>query len=259
MFDLLNLLLDATEQYFVIGALVFFRIGAVTAFIPGFGEQFLPGRIRLGIAVALTFLAVPAIGTEGLPDQVTFMSFAGLALTEAAVGLLIGVALRLIVMALQFAGSIAAQTTALAQMAGPGITPDPMPAIANTLLMAGLTLAMILGLHIKAVLAIVASYQVLGFGASLPAGDLTSFGIAQGRAAFALAFSMAAPFVIAAFLYNVALGVINRAMPQLMVAFVGAPAITAVTLLLLLLTSPLILTVWHAALDSRLAAPLEIP
>ena len=45
-------------------------------------------------------------------------------------------------------------------------------------------------------------------------------------ASFALALSLAAPFVIASLLYNVALGVINKAMPQLMVAFVGAPAIT---------------------------------
>ncbi|HBQ37312.1 MAG TPA: flagellar biosynthesis protein FliR, partial [Rhodobacteraceae bacterium] len=66
--------------------------------------------------------------------------------------------------------------------------------------------------------------------------------------AFALAFTLAAPFLIASLIYNVALGVINRAMPQLMVAFVGAPAITAGALFLMFLVMPLILVVWSDSL-----------
>ncbi|MFC3118840.1 flagellar biosynthetic protein FliR [Jhaorihella thermophila] len=38
-----------------------------------------------------------------------------------------------------------------------------------------------------------------------------------------LPFSLSAPFVIASLLYNLTLGAINRAMPQLMVTLVGAP------------------------------------
>ncbi len=64
------------------------------------------------------------------------------------------------------------------------------------------------------------------WGGGLASPDLARWGLAQVSRSFALAFSLAAPFVIAGLLYNVALGVINRAMPQLMVAMVGAPAIT---------------------------------
>ncbi|MEM8699663.1 MAG: flagellar biosynthetic protein FliR, partial [Pseudomonadota bacterium] len=55
------------------------------------------------------------------------------------------------------------------------------------------------------------------------------------------------------------LGAINRAMPQLMVAFVGAPAITAGGLALLALAAPLILTLWLDRLDQALAFPLGAP
>ena len=58
-------------------------------------------------------------------------------------------------------------------------------------------------------------------------------------------------------LYNLALGAINKAMPQLMVAFVGAPVITAGGLLILCISSPLILTVWLDALDTFMAAPFQ--
>ena len=81
-------------------------------------------------------------------------------------------------------------------------------------------------------------------------------GVAQ---AFALGFSLAAPFVIAGFAYNVALGAINRAMPQLMVAFVGAPAITAAGLLILMLAAPVILDFWGLRLDRLIAHLLAMP
>ncbi len=71
--------------------------------------------------------------------------------------------------------------------------------------------------------------------------------------AFALGFSLAAPFVIAGFAYNLALGAINRAMPQLMVAFIGAPAITAGGLLILMLAAPV-----HPALLGRTASTLTL-
>jgi len=90
----------------------------------------------------------------------------------------------------------------------------------------------------------------------IPSEMLTIAGVGKVARSFALGFTLAAPFVIASMLYNVTLGVINRAMPQLMVAFVGAPAITAGGLVLLFLSAPILLSVWADALRSFLDAPL---
>ncbi|MEM8789578.1 MAG: flagellar biosynthetic protein FliR [Pseudomonadota bacterium] len=257
MFDLLEALLNVAQDQLLAAFLVFVRVGAVVGLLPGFGETFLPMRVRLGLVLVLTALVAPAVDTSALPPALPPVLFASLVASEAGIGLLIGLATRLLVHALQLAGSIAAQSTALAQIAGVGVAPDPMPAMGNALMIAGLTLAMVLGLHIKVVVALIDSYGALGFGAALSAADIGAWGLDQARAAFNLGFTLAAPFAIAALLYNLALGVINRAMPQLMVAFVGAPAITAGTLLLLLLAGPLILTVWNERLDEVLRAPLE--
>jgi flagellar biosynthetic protein FliR len=83
--------------------------------------------------------------------------------------------------------------------------------------------------------------------------------LAQVSRAFALAFTLAAPFTIAALIYNLALGFINRAMPSLMVSFVGAPALSAGGLILLALMTPLLLPVWQAALETFLDAPFAVP
>ncbi len=258
MIEGLAQVLDFTAAGLAAAILVFVRVGAVMALLPGFGEMLIPARVRLALTIAFTLVVTPMVAPEALavdPARPFFL----LMLIEAGAGLLIGLAIRLVVLALQLAGSIAAQSTALAQIFGAGATPDPMPAIGNILMLAGITLAVAADLHVKAALAMARSYEILPIGAALPAADVAAWGAARVSAAFALGFSLAAPFVIAAFAYNLALGAINRAMPQLMVAFIGAPAITAGALLLLMLASPLILTHWSGRLDAALVDPLGLP
>jgi len=239
--------------------LVFVRVAAVVALMPGFGEQAIPSRVRLMAAIGFSLVVWPMV-VPALPAiNPALPAMAGLIVIEAGIGFLIGISLRLMVMALQFAGSVAAQSTAITQIAGVGITPDPMPAIGNILMLAGLTLALISGLHIKASLAIASTYTLFPLGTIPIAGDIAEWGIARVASVFSFGFTMAAPFVIAAFAYNLALGAINRAMPSLMVAFVGAPLITAGALLILLLAGPAIITVWNERLDMVLANPMGMP
>lgn len=251
---------------------VFVRVGAVAAMLPGFGERMVPTRIRLMAAIAFTALIWPAV-TPGLAPASAApggfgpigsspappLALGRLLLAEAAAGLALGIAIRFFVLALQLAGSMAAQATSVAQIFGGGATPDPMPAIGNVLTVAGIALALAGGLHIKVVVAIIESYRVLPFGVFPVAGDIAEWGVARAASAFSLAFSLAAPFVVAALLYNVALGAINRAMPQLMVALVGAPAITGGALFLLMTAGPVGLLHWAGELDVTLASPFSTP
>lgn len=255
MIEGLARLLDLGEAGIAGFILVFCRAAGVLGLLPGFGEQMIPARVRLGLAVALALATWPLISTLELPQR----PFLVLVLIEAGVGLLLGLAVRLMVVALQLAGAIAAQSTALAQIFGATVGPEPMPAIGNILMLAGVTLAVVSGLHVKAVLLLARSFEVLPVGVPLPARDMAAWAVARLAQSFALGFALAAPFVIAAFAYNLALGAINRAMPQLMVAFIGAPAITAGAMLLLLLAAPVILQVWHGQFDATLADPLALP
>ena len=251
-------LLEMTEAGVAGFILVFVRVGAIAALLPGFGEQAIPARVRLGVAFAFALVVWPMVA-PGLVTPDPARPFAAMLLVETSIGLMLGIAIRLMVMVLQLAGAIAAQSTALAQIFGAGVTPDPMPAIGNILMLAGVTLAVVSGLHVKAALAMARSYEILPMGLPVPAADVARWGTARVAQAFALGFSLAAPFVIMGFAYNVALGAINRAMPQLMVAFVGAPAITAAGLLILMLAAPVILHFWGVRLDRLIADPLAMP
>jgi flagellar biosynthetic protein FliR len=237
------------------GFIVFLRVATLVSLLPAFGEQSVPVRIKLAIALAFVMIIAPAvtpIETAPSLDSVTW-----LALTEIVSGLMLGLGIRLFVLALQTAGSIAAQSTSLSQILG-GAVADPLPALGYTLIVGGLALAVMAGLHVKAAALVILSYDMLPIG-RLPDGSVVSqWGVAQIRHAFELAFTLAAPFVIVSVLYNLALGAINKAMPQLMVAFVGAPVITFAGIFLLFLGAPLILMTWVQALDSFMANPFTV-
>ncbi len=234
------------------GFAVFLRVAAITAMLPAFGEQSVPMRIKLVLALAFTLIVAPAIGPSGIPE--TLGATTSFILTETLTGAALGLAIRLFILALQTAGTIAAHATSLSQVFG-GAGVDPMPAMGYVLIVGGLALAVMTGLHVKAAELIILSYEFMPMGRLTEGSVLSDWGVAQVARAFSLAFTLAAPFVILSVLYNVALGAINKAMPQLMVAFVGAPLITAGGLFLLLMSSPLILSVWIDAMDGFLANP----
>lgn len=256
--ELLAYFAGLTEETVFTIALVFTRIGAVAGLLPGFGEQSLPARVRLAAAISFTLISWPLVSGQIPPIPEATTEILPLFLIEALIGVMLGLSVRMIVMALQLAGSIAAQSTSLSQIMGAGATPDPLPAIGNILVISGLALALATGLHVKAVAAIAFSYQVLPFAFIPPASDFTTWGVSQIAGAFALAFTMAAPFVVTSFAYNLTLGVINRAMPQLMVAFIGAPAITAAGIFILFLSAPVLLLAWNGHLDGMLADPFGL-
>ncbi len=258
MFEGLAQLMDISADGLAGFILVFTRIGAVMALLPGFGERLIPARVRLGLTVAFSMVVWPLL-MPGIAEPDPTRPFLLMLVIEAGIGLLIGLSIRLMVIALQLAGSIAAQSTSLAQIFGAGATPDPMPSIGNILMLAGVTLAVSSGLHVKAAVAMAESYTILPMGVAVPAVDVVTWGTARVAQTFALGFSLAAPFVIAAFAYNLALGAINKAMPSLMVAFVGAPAIVAAGMLILMLAAPLILGFWNGQLDLILADPMAMP
>lgn len=229
--------------------LVFLRVGAAMAFLPAFGEQMIPLRVRLGLTIACTAVVAPAV-LDSAPSNIGPVHF----VTEIGMGIALGFSLRLQIMALQVAASIAAQVTSLSQLLG-GAAVDPQPALGVVLLLAALALASSLGLHVQYAGMFIKSYEFVGFGAGFPAPIFSSWAKDAVNTMFSFALLLAMPFVAVSLLYNLALGVINRAMPQLMVAFVGAPAITYGALFLFALSAPIILTVWVQVFSNQISNP----
>ncbi|MCA1776702.1 MAG: flagellar biosynthetic protein FliR [Loktanella sp.] len=249
----MNLVRPVQDMLWLYG-FVFLRLSAMMALLPLFGERSVPVRVRLGVTFAFCLVVSPVVAP--LVDQpATFEGAIAAGGAEVVTGLVFGALLRFFIFALQVAGTIAAQSTSLSQIFGGSAGVDPQPAIGHVLVVAGLALAALMGLHLAVAEYMINSYALVAFGRLLPGADFAEIGAKATTRAFTLGFTLAAPFVIASLLYNVILGVINKAMPQLMVSFVGAPAITAGGLLILCLTTPLILSVWVEAFGHAMASP----
>lgn len=247
-------LLGIAEAMAWAAALAFIRIGAMMALIPGLGEAVVPQRVKIALVVAFTLVIAPVLADQIGPDATpTFLALG----KEAVAGLILGAGMRLFIVALQTAAAMIAQATTLSQLFA-GVAPEPQPAIGNLLVMAALALSMAAGLHVRAAELILTSYQILPVGSPLQAASAADWGLSLIGRTFSLAFSLAAPFVIASLIYNVALGVINRAMPALMVSMVGAPALTLGALALLAIAAPVILAAWLEAFSAHIAQPFAV-
>lgn len=245
-------LLDLAEGVAWAAALVFVRIGAMAALMPGIGDPAVPQRVKLALIVALTVVLSPLLADRlsATGMEPSFLALGG----EAVAGLILGVGLRLFVVALQTAAAIIAQATTLSQLFA-GAAPEPQPAMGNLFIVAAIALAMTTGLHVKAAALLLTSYEILPAGGPLSAAEAADWSLALVSRTFSLAFTLAAPFVIASMVYNLALGAINRAMPTLMVSMVGAPALTLGALALLAVASPFLLAAWLTAFSEHLAQP----
>jgi flagellar biosynthetic protein FliR len=247
-------LLAVAEGIAWAAVLVFLRVGAMVALMPGFGEQALPQRIKLAVVVAFTLVIAPILADSPDVPPPTLTALLG----EALAGLILGIGMRLFLLALQTAAVIVAQATTLSQLFA-GATPDPQPAIGNLFVIAGIALALAADLHLQAIGLVLMSYDILPAGGIPDAAAAADWSIGLVSRTFSLAFSLAAPFVIASMIYNLALGAINRAMPQLMVSMVGAPALTLGALALLAVATPVLMAVWLQAFESFLADPFGAP
>jgi len=214
--------------------LTFARVGTLVMLMPGIGEQMIPVRVRLGAALLLTLVLFPLTRTllpaGGTPDAII-----AVLIGEIAVGLVLGLAVRMVVGALQTAGNIVAQQLGLAF----AMSVDPamggqQAAIGNFLTLLGITLIFAADLHHLAIMAIRDSYAFLPPAGVPEVGDAAMLAIRTVGRGFALAVQIAAPFIAFGILFNLGLGVLSRLMPQLQVFFLAMPATILIGMLLLL-------------------------
>lgn len=214
--------------------LVFARVGTMVMLMPGIGERFVMSRARLVIAVFLALLMVP-VARPLMSVPATPQGVVGLLLTEAIVGLVIGISARMVMAALETAGIVIANQLGLAY----AMTVNPAggqqaPTIGNFLSILGMTLIMVTDLHHVAIAAIYQSYHVLPPGGMPDSGDAMTLALKAAARGFLLGVQISAPFIVFGLLFNFGLGVLSRMMPQLQVFFLAVPASVLIGMVILM-------------------------
>ena len=99
---------------------IFARVGAAIAFLPGFSAVYVPMRMRLLIALAMSVLLTPTLSSTLPPMPDTPVALALLLLGESAVGLFLGSVARIFFAALQTAGTVHGLPLFIRERAGAG-------------------------------------------------------------------------------------------------------------------------------------------
>ena len=234
---------------------VFCRVGAFFMTAPGFGDFSLSPRFRLAGALAVSAAMAPVAvdaypawaGASGVP------LLTALLIGEILIGGFLGLAARMMMSALNVAGQVIAfqMGLSLAQVFDP--TQQLQGAIVGGFLaVLGTTMIFATDAHHLLLAALNDSYVLFTPGALPRFGDMSSLLTSTLSGAFALGLQLSAPFILFGLVFYVGAGVLNRLMPQAQVFFMLMPANLTFGLVLLMLTTGLMMTVFLGAFETFL-------
>lgn len=254
----MNLLSQFLGDQIFVWMLVFARVGAAFQVMPTIGDAFVMARARLLLAAAVAFLVAPVLRDQLPPQPTDPFSLLILLFGEITVGLFLGSVARLMMSALETAGAIISVHAGLAnaQVFNPALASQgSLPGALMGWL--GLLLIFITDLHHLLMMAVVDSYATFVPGAMLPIGDMTQMVGRLVSNSFLLGFQMAAPFVVTAIVFALALGLLSRLAPQIQVFFLFMSAQVAMGLFLFALTLSAMMLFWLSHFEQSLVAFLQ--
>ena len=204
--------------------LVFARIGAMVMLLPGLGEVNIPVRVKLAIALLLTFVMLPLHRAAYHVDMNSMPALMVLMIQEIVVGIVLGATARVTLAALQVAGSVIAQQLGLGFVTSVDPTQGQQGVlIGNFLTLLGIALLFATDTHYLVIAALSDSYKIFAPGELMPSGDVAALAARAFAAAFKIGLQLSAPFLVFGLVFNIGLGVLARLMPQMQVYFVGVP------------------------------------
>lgn len=240
--------------------LVLGRIGAALTLLPGLGEAAPPAMLRAGLAVGITLLLLPSVAPLVPPVPAAMPVAAGMIAAEVLTGLWLGWLARLLAVALPLAGQFIAFMLGVSNVL---VTDTELGAQGSALqqlfsLVAPLAL-LISGLYALPLAALAGSYDLIGPGRLLPVGDGTALATRAVSECFALALKLASPFVLAAVVWHVVIGLLARLVPRLPVYFIALPGQILGGMLLLAALATALIATWQGAVGAGFARLPGLP
>lgn len=204
--------------------LVLARVALFFAFFPIFGDLFLPARVRMLFAVAVSLCLAPLLFSVELAFPLTLSRFIAMMLQEFVLGASFGLVGRILFAAVQFGGHIMGEQIGfgMAQQMDPTQS-GQMPVFAQMLFIASILLFFAVNAHHVFIQLMAQSFHEVPPGNIRIAADLTAFFVEQGARLFYLAVQISLPVVAVVFITNAAMGMLAKGVPQINVFLESFP------------------------------------
>ncbi|SIT44622.1 flagellar export pore protein [Paraburkholderia piptadeniae] len=228
----------------------FVRILALMATAPAFGEKSLPTRVKIGLAAFVTIIVAPTLGAM---PQVTVFSAQGvwIIVNQFLIGAALGFTMQMVFAAVEAAGAFMGMSMGLgfATFFDPhaaGST-DVMSRFVN---MIALLTFLALDGHLQMLSALIQTFQSLPVAANVLGANGWRLLVGWGSTVISAGLLLSLPVVTALLITNLALGILNRAAPQIGVFQVGLPVTVITGLLLIQLMLPNMMPFFSRLFDS---------
>jgi len=216
----------------------FVRILALVATAPAFSDKSLPIRVKVGLSAFITIIVAPTIGA--LP-QVTVFSAPGIwiIVNQFLIGAALGFTMQVVFGAVQAAGDIMGMSMGL----GFATFFDPHASGSTDVMSRYMYMIAVLAFlafdgHLQMLSALIQTFQSLPVSANVLGANGWRVLAGWGSTVISGGLMLALPIVTALLITNLALGILNRAAPQIGVFQVGLPLTVITGLLLIQLLLP---------------------
>lgn len=232
--------ITATELMGWVASLLwpFMRIGAMFIAAPIFGTRSIPVRIRILLAMLVSWILLPVLPTPPAIDLISAQALL-ISVQQILIGLSMGFILQMVFSAFVIAG----QSIAMGMGLGFASVVDPqngvqVPVVSQVFLVTVTLIFLALNGHLLLIELVAESFRTLPIGVDGPSRDGLWQLVIWGGQMFAGGVLVALPTVAALLLVNIAFGVTSRAAPQLNIFAVGFPVMILTGLLFIMLSLP---------------------
>lgn len=227
--------------------LVIARVGTMLLTGPGFGDEEIPATVRAAMAVALGALVYPLLQTQLPAPPPAVPALILILALEILVGAWLGFLARLMTLALSTAGTFLSLMIGLSSVLqlDPSLSAQSM-ALSRLFGLAAVCLLFMTGLYLLPIEAVMGSYTLVPPGTGFDTGGAAQLVVRAVGQSFNLSLRLAAPFVVVGLVWQAAMGLISRLVPQIQVHVISAPAQIVGGLALLMLTMGVLFSTWTA-------------
>lgn len=237
-------MLDVILERIDIFLLLFVRMIGLFTTAPIWSNRLVPVQLRVAIAFGTAVVVSPLFRDVPVPESLGALGT--LVVRELLVGMVIGFVSAVLLSAVQLAGQILDVNMGLSMvnLLDP-LTNTQMPVIGNFLYILSILIFFAINGHHMLLQALMDSYALVPIGKAVMSTTLAESVVKMGADLFLIGFKVAAPVLAALFLATVALGIVNRAVPQMNVFVIGMPVQLAVGVFMLMIVLPLFVSFLH--------------
>jgi flagellar biosynthetic protein FliR len=223
----------------VLFGLVMLRVGAILMALPLFDSTAVPVLAKIGLVLAASLILFPALEPDQRVPHDAFLVIGLAAAAQVAVGVVIGMAVRLVFAGIQMAGQLAGfqMGIAIANVLDP-TTSEQVPLLAQYNQLLAMLLFVGLDAHHVLVKAMVDSFELVPLLGFSPEKAIVDRVMILGANLFVCAVQVGAPVIVVLLLTNVSMGLIARTVPQMHVFAVGTPVSVVIGMLFFGLSFP---------------------